>query len=67
MNGTWLSCAVCPLGWHPALLTVAAIIGIVLDNIILGTPEDRGLNIPSLLVPEAADVGEGGNRAGTDS
>lgn len=39
---------------------VAAIIGIILDNIIPGTPEERGLEIPSLLVPEAADATEGG-------
>ncbi len=38
---------------------VAAIVGIVLDNVIPGTPEERGLKIPSLLVPEAADIGEG--------
>ncbi len=40
-------------------MAVAAIIGITLDNLIPGTPEERGLKIPSLLVPEAADVGEG--------
>lgn len=40
-------------------MAVAAIIGLVLDNIIPGTDEERGLEIPSLLVPEAGDVGEG--------
>lgn len=39
---------------------VAAIIGIILDNAIPGTPEERGLKIPSLLAPEAADATEGG-------
>jgi hypothetical protein len=37
---------------------VAAIIGLVLDNLIPGTLEQRGLR-PGVLVPEAADVGEG--------
>jgi uracil-xanthine permease len=40
-------------------MAVAAIIGILLDNLIPGTDAERGLEIPSLLVPEAADVGEG--------
>jgi nucleobase transporter 1/2 len=40
-------------------MAVAAIIGIVLDNVIPGTDAERGLDIPSLLVPEAGDVGEG--------
>lgn len=40
-------------------MAVAAIIGLVLDNIIPGTNKERGLDIPSLLVPEAGDVGEG--------
>jgi uracil-xanthine permease len=39
-------------------MAVAAIIGLVLDNLIPGTPEQRGLR-PGVLVPEAADVGEG--------
>ena len=42
-------------------MAVAAIIGIVLDNLIPGTPEERGLDVPSLLVPEAADVDAGGS------
>jgi len=40
-------------------MAVAAIIGLVLDNLIPGTPEQRGLPRPGVLVPEAADVGEG--------
>jgi uracil-xanthine permease len=39
-------------------MAVAAIIGLLLDNLIPGTPEQRGLR-PGVLVPEAADVGEG--------
>ena len=39
---------------------VAAIIGIILDNIIPGTPEERGLKLPSLLAPEGADATVGG-------
>ncbi len=39
-------------------MAVAAICGIVLDNLVPGTPEERGLG-PSLLVPEAGDVGVG--------
>ena len=39
-------------------MAVAAIIGLVLDNLIPGTLEQRGLR-PGVLVPEAADVGEG--------
>ncbi len=39
-------------------MAVAAICGIVLDNLVPGTPEERGLG-PSLLVPEAGDVGLG--------
>ena len=39
---------------------VAAIIGILLDNLIPGTPEERGLAIPSLIAPEGADAVEGG-------
>ncbi|HUU86061.1 MAG TPA: solute carrier family 23 protein [Phycisphaerae bacterium] len=41
-------------------MAVAAVIGVVLDNVIPGTPAERGLKVPSLLVPEAADAGEGG-------
>ncbi len=40
-------------------MAVAAIIGIVLDNWVPGTPEERGLEGPSMLVPEAGDVGVG--------
>ncbi|NOX59289.1 MAG: xanthine permease [Planctomycetes bacterium] len=40
-------------------MAVAAIIGLVLDNIIPGTDKERGLKIPSLLVPEAGDISEG--------
>jgi xanthine/uracil permease len=39
-------------------MAVAAIFGILLDNLIPGTAEERGLG-PSLLVPEAGDVGVG--------
>lgn len=41
-------------------MAVAAILGILLDNLVPGTPEERGL-APSLLVPEAGDVGVGGD------
>ena len=41
-------------------MAVAAIIGVILDNVIPGTPAERGLKGPSLLVPEAADASEGG-------
>ncbi len=46
---------------------VAAIIGIFLDNVIPGTPEERGLKIPSLVVTEATDVGENENNVRRDS
>ncbi len=39
-------------------MAVAAIFGILLDNLVPGTPEERGLG-PSLLVPESGDVGVG--------
>ncbi len=39
-------------------MAVAAILGILLDNLIPGTSEERGLG-PSLLVPEAGDLGVG--------
>ncbi len=39
-------------------MAVAAICGLLLDNLVPGTPEERGIN-PSLLVPEAGDVGVG--------
>jgi solute carrier family 23 (nucleobase transporter), member 1 len=43
-------------------MAVAAILGIVLDNLVPGTPEERGLAPdpkPSLLVPEGGDLGVG--------
>lgn len=40
-------------------MAVAALLGIVLDNLVPGTPRERGLELPSLLVPEAGDVGVG--------
>ena len=39
-------------------MAVAAILGILLDNLIPGTSEERGLG-PSLLVPEGGDIGVG--------
>jgi uracil-xanthine permease len=39
-------------------MAVAAICGILLDNLIPGTSEERGLG-PSLLVPEGGDLGVG--------
>ncbi|MEM7583203.1 MAG: solute carrier family 23 protein, partial [Acidobacteriota bacterium] len=39
-------------------MAVAAICGIVLDNLVPGTDEERGIT-PSLLVPEAGDLGVG--------
>jgi hypothetical protein len=39
-------------------MAVAAIIGIALDNLIPGTPEERGLG-SSLLVPEAGNLAVG--------
>ena len=40
-------------------MAVAAILGLILDNLVPGTPEQRGLAQPSLFVPAAGDVGEG--------
>ncbi|MEE9212829.1 MAG: solute carrier family 23 protein [Phycisphaeraceae bacterium] len=38
-------------------MAVAAILGLILDNIIPGTPEERGLvHVPSTLIPEADDI-----------
>lgn len=37
-------------------MAVAAVLGIVLDNLIPGTKQERGLGEPGVLVPEAADV-----------
>ncbi|TWT98167.1 Uric acid permease PucK [Botrimarina colliarenosi] len=40
-------------------MAVAAVLGIVLDNLIPGTPAERGLHDgPGVLVPEAADIDE---------
>jgi xanthine/uracil permease len=40
-------------------MAVAAILGITLDNLIPGTPAERGLHDgPGVLVPEAADIDE---------
>ncbi len=39
---------------------VAAIIGIILDNVIPGTREERGIESPSLLAPEGAEATRGG-------
>ena len=40
-------------------MAVAAILGILLDNLIPGTPLERGLTVgPGVLVPEAADIDE---------
>jgi uracil-xanthine permease len=39
-------------------MAVAAIFGILLDNLVPGSAEERGLG-PSLLVPEAGDLGVG--------
>ena len=39
-------------------MAVAAILGLLLDNLIPGTPEERGLE-PSLPVPESGDLGAG--------
>ncbi len=40
-------------------MAVAAVFGILLDNLIPGSPEERGLG-PSTLVPEGGDIGVGG-------
>lgn len=40
-------------------MAVAAIFGLVLDNLVPGTPEERGVEAPSLLVPEAGDLAAG--------
>lgn len=37
-------------------MAVAAVLGIVLDNLIPGTKEERGLDNPGVLVPEAGDL-----------
>lgn len=39
-------------------MAVAAILGLILDNLIPGTPEQRGLH-PGVLVPEAGAIDEG--------
>lgn len=56
--------AVIPNGWGDLVgaigktgMAVAALIGITLDNLIPGTPQERGLRAdPGVLVPEAGDV-----------
>lgn len=35
---------------------VAGTIGVILDNIVPGTHEERGIGVPSILAPEGADV-----------
>lgn len=40
-------------------MAVAAIIGLILDNLIPGTPEQRGIKGPGVLVPEAGAIGAG--------
>ena len=39
-------------------MAVAAIIGLLLDNLIPGTDEERGLVIPSTLIPEAGNISQ---------
>ena len=39
-------------------MAVAAIFGLLLDNLIPGTDEERGLDIPSTLVPEAGNISQ---------
>lgn len=41
-------------------MAVAAILGLLLDNLIPGTPQERGLE-PSLPVSEGGDIGAVGN------
>jgi len=40
-------------------MAVAAIIGLLLDNLIPGTPEQRGIKGPGVLVPEAGSIDAG--------
>ena len=43
-------------------MAVAAVLGIFLDNLIPGTPAERGLAAgPGVLVPEAADIDAAGS------
>lgn len=56
------------VAWMPAIardltiaigstgMAVAAILGILLDNLVPGTRQERGLHDPGVLVPEAGDV-----------
>ncbi len=53
---TWLSQIAVSIG--STGMAVAAIVGLVLDNIIPGSTRERGLHDPGVLVPEAGDVGE---------
>ncbi|MCA9239518.1 MAG: purine/pyrimidine permease [Planctomycetales bacterium] len=41
-------------------MAVAAVLGILLDNLIPGTRQERGLHDPGVLVPEAGDVDDAG-------
>ncbi len=40
-------------------MAVAALLGVLLDNLIPGSDEERGIVIPSTLIPEAGDIGAG--------
>lgn len=42
---------------------VAGTIGVILDNVIPGTHEERGIGVPSVLAPEGADVNLGSETA----
>lgn len=42
---------------------VAGTIGVILDNIVPGTHEERGIGVPSILAPEGADVTLGSDTA----
>ncbi|HPF37144.1 MAG TPA: solute carrier family 23 protein [Phycisphaerae bacterium] len=42
---------------------VAGTLGVILDNIIPGTHEERGINVPSVLAPEGADITLGSETA----
>lgn len=61
-NLDWLSGMIKSIG--NTGMAVAAIIGIVLDNVIPGTLEERGLKVPSPLVPETGDLDADSNRQG---
>lgn len=42
---------------------VAGTLGVILDNIVPGTHEERGIGVPSILAPEGADATLGDNTA----